>query len=332
MLPPPGAIAAGGLYTATEFDVRALDPLRPSLVEMGRAVVRDGSPQRRRGAADVGGHPGLPGPLRLRLRDRLRVGARRRRGRRARPGSQIRGVRDFVLSRHAAPPEYRVHPYRPVLVDGKRPRRHRAARPAGGSAADARLPAAGRPGMRRARPRPGLRRRRFLRACWTSARRHPISASDCGRCPPAAEMAEAGGTAMSTPRRRARLAAARIVRCQLCAAPATRPAQRRSSRGAAGHASHHRWCCCWRRGCRCWRCRCRAAPASSASTAGWCCAASASESRCRAARFAICSGVLVVSGHMSWLDIFAIGAVLPGSFVAVPTCSPAARPAWWPAS
>ena len=41
MLPPPGAIAAGGLYTATEFDVSALDALRPSLVEMGRAVVRD---------------------------------------------------------------------------------------------------------------------------------------------------------------------------------------------------------------------------------------------------------------------------------------------------
>src|SRR4029453_13794959 len=41
MLPPPGAIAAGGLYTATEFDVTGLDPLRPSLVEMGRAVVRE---------------------------------------------------------------------------------------------------------------------------------------------------------------------------------------------------------------------------------------------------------------------------------------------------
>jgi 1-acyl-sn-glycerol-3-phosphate acyltransferase len=27
-------------------------------------------------------------------------------------------------------------------------------------------------------------------------------------------------------------------------------------------------------------------------------------------------GVLVVSGHMSWLDVFAIGSVLPGSFVA----------------
>ena len=65
MLPPSGAIAAGGLYTATEFDVSALDPLRPSLVEMGRAVVRDGSPQRRCGAADVGGHSGLPGPLRI---------------------------------------------------------------------------------------------------------------------------------------------------------------------------------------------------------------------------------------------------------------------------
>ena len=27
-------------------------------------------------------------------------------------------------------------------------------------------------------------------------------------------------------------------------------------------------------------------------------------------------GVLVVSGHVSWLDVFAIGSVLPGSFVA----------------
>jgi putative hemolysin len=41
MLSPTGAVAAGGLYSATEFDIQALDPLRPSLVEMGRAVVRD---------------------------------------------------------------------------------------------------------------------------------------------------------------------------------------------------------------------------------------------------------------------------------------------------
>src|ERR1700755_2809188 len=39
MLPPSGAIAAGGLYTATEFDVAGLDELRPSLVEMGAAAV-----------------------------------------------------------------------------------------------------------------------------------------------------------------------------------------------------------------------------------------------------------------------------------------------------
>jgi putative hemolysin len=35
------------------------------------------------------------------------------------PGSELRGVRDFVLSRHAAPPEYQVYPYRPVVVDGR---------------------------------------------------------------------------------------------------------------------------------------------------------------------------------------------------------------------
>ena len=40
MLPPPGAIAAGGLYSAGEFDISALDTLRPFMVEMGRAVVR----------------------------------------------------------------------------------------------------------------------------------------------------------------------------------------------------------------------------------------------------------------------------------------------------
>ncbi|MGO9386358.1 MAG: GNAT family N-acetyltransferase [Mycobacterium sp.] len=120
MLAPAGAIAAGGLYTATEFDVRAFDPLRPSLVEMGRAVVREG--HRNGGvvllmwagilayldrydydyvtgcvSVPIGGDSDGPEP----------------------PGSQLRGVRDFVLSRHAAPPQYRVHPHRPVIVDGK---------------------------------------------------------------------------------------------------------------------------------------------------------------------------------------------------------------------
>ena len=63
MLPPPGAIAAGGLYTATEFDIAELDPLRDSLVEMGRAVVRG---DHRNGAVVLlmWAESGLPGPLR----------------------------------------------------------------------------------------------------------------------------------------------------------------------------------------------------------------------------------------------------------------------------
>lgn len=116
MLPPPGAIAAGGLYTATEFDVRAWDSLRPSLVEMGRAVVR---PDHRNGAVvllmwtgilaylDRAGYDHVAGCVSVPIRG---DGA---------PGAQIRGVRDFVARRHAAPAEHTVTPYRPVVLDGR---------------------------------------------------------------------------------------------------------------------------------------------------------------------------------------------------------------------
>ncbi len=119
MLPPPGAIAAGGLYTATEFDVSALDPLRPSLVEMGRAVVREGH---RNGAVvllmwagilaylDRSGYDYVAGCVSVPVIDSDESSL---------PGSQLRGVRDFVRQRHAAPAEYTVHPYRPVAVDGR---------------------------------------------------------------------------------------------------------------------------------------------------------------------------------------------------------------------
>jgi putative hemolysin len=118
MLPPPGAIAAGGLYTATEFDVAALDPLRPSLVEMGRAVVRH---DHRNGGVVLLMWAGI-----LAYLDRcgydyvtgcvsVPVGGSADEA----PGSQIRGVRDFVLRRHGAPAQYTVHPYRPVTIDGK---------------------------------------------------------------------------------------------------------------------------------------------------------------------------------------------------------------------
>ena len=117
MLPPPGAIAAGGLYTATEFDVTRLDSLRPSLVEMGRAVVRD---DHRNGGVvllmwagilaylDRCGYDYVTGCVSVPVADSA-----------AEPGGQIRGVRDFVLRRHAAPAEYTVYPYRPVTIDGK---------------------------------------------------------------------------------------------------------------------------------------------------------------------------------------------------------------------
>ena len=118
MLPPAGAAAAGGLYTATEFDVRGLDALRPSLVEMGRAVVRA---DHRNGSVvllmwagilaylDRCGYDYVTGCVSVPV-----IGSAGEA-----PGAQIRGVRDFVRRRHAAPSRYTVHPYRPVTVDGK---------------------------------------------------------------------------------------------------------------------------------------------------------------------------------------------------------------------
>jgi putative hemolysin len=120
MLPPPGAIAAGSLYTATEFDVRALDPLRPSLVEMGRAVVRA---DHRNGGVVLLMWAGILAYLDRCCYDYVTgcvsVPTHDPDDPTAAPGSQIRGVRDFVLRRHAAPAEFTVHPYRPVVLDGK---------------------------------------------------------------------------------------------------------------------------------------------------------------------------------------------------------------------
>ena len=114
MLPPAGAIAAGGLYTATEFDVRAFDALRSSLVEMGRAAVRDGH---RNGGVVLLMWAGILAYLDRRDYDYVTgcVSVPIQTDGEA-AGSQIRGVRDFVLKRH--PARYRVRPYRPVCIDG----------------------------------------------------------------------------------------------------------------------------------------------------------------------------------------------------------------------
>jgi putative hemolysin len=120
MLSPTGAIAAGGLYTATEFDIRALDSLRPSLVEMGRAVVRS---DHRNGAVvllmwagilaylDRCGYDYVTGCVSVPVKGNAGDGEP--------PGTQIRGVRDFVLRRHGAPANYQVRPHRPVIIDGR---------------------------------------------------------------------------------------------------------------------------------------------------------------------------------------------------------------------
>jgi putative hemolysin len=120
MLPPHGAAAAGGLYTATEFDITALDSLRPALVEMGRAVVHN---DHRNGAVvllmwagilaylDRCDYDYVTGCVSVPIQGNASEGEP--------PGSQIRGVRDFVLRRHPAPADYRVHPYRPVIIGGR---------------------------------------------------------------------------------------------------------------------------------------------------------------------------------------------------------------------
>jgi len=116
MLPPPGAIAAGGLYSATEFDVAELDSLRPSLVEMGRAVVR--ADHRNGGVVllmwagilaylDRSGYDYVTGCVSVPVQGTPEET----------PGSHIRAVRDFVRKRHASP--FTVHPRRPVVLDGK---------------------------------------------------------------------------------------------------------------------------------------------------------------------------------------------------------------------
>jgi putative hemolysin len=116
MLPPPGAIAAGGLYSATEFDVGELDALRPSLVEMGRAVVRE---DHRNGGVvllmwagilaylDRSGYDYVTGCVSVPVQGTPEET----------PGSHIRAVRDFVRERHASP--FTVRPHRPVVLDGK---------------------------------------------------------------------------------------------------------------------------------------------------------------------------------------------------------------------
>lgn len=112
LLPPERATAAGRLYADGEFDLSALGPLRPQLVETGRSCVH---PDHRNGAV-VGlmwtglaryllltGHRWLGGCASVPLTDGGTVAAR---------------VWDHVRSRYLAPEEHRVRPRRPWNPDG----------------------------------------------------------------------------------------------------------------------------------------------------------------------------------------------------------------------
>jgi putative hemolysin len=115
MLPPERVAAAGMLYSETEFDLRAIAPLRPSLVETGRSCVH---PDHRSGAVVslvwagiaryllLTGHRWLAGCASVPLAD---------------GGTLAAGVWETVRHRHLAPAPYRVRPLRPWEPTGAVP-------------------------------------------------------------------------------------------------------------------------------------------------------------------------------------------------------------------
>lgn len=115
LLPPERAAVAGRLYAESEFDLAALDPIRSSLVEVGRSCVH---PDHRDGAV-IGlvwagiarymtdrGHAWLAGCCSLPLAD---------------GGALAAGAWDRVRTKHLAPEEYRVRPLLPWVPARRRP-------------------------------------------------------------------------------------------------------------------------------------------------------------------------------------------------------------------
>lgn len=111
LLPPERAAVAGRLYSEGEFDLRALDPIRPGLVEVGRSCVH---PDHRDGAV-IGliwagiarymvdrGHEWLAGCCSVPLAD---------------GGALAAATWDRVSAGHLAPEEFRVRPLTPWTPD-----------------------------------------------------------------------------------------------------------------------------------------------------------------------------------------------------------------------
>ncbi|MEV7726324.1 GNAT family N-acyltransferase [Streptomyces sp. NPDC087917] len=112
LLPPERAAIAGRLYSEGEFDLSALDPIRPDLVEVGRSCVH---PDHRNGAVialiwaglarymERSGHNWLAGCCSIPLSD---------------GGALAAATRESVLARNLAPQEYRVTPHLPWNPEG----------------------------------------------------------------------------------------------------------------------------------------------------------------------------------------------------------------------
>ncbi|WP_174557073.1 GNAT family N-acetyltransferase [Nocardia jejuensis] len=117
MLPPDKVTAAGGYYTATEFDLTALDPTGNRIVEMGRACV---VPDHRNGSTLTLMWAGILHYIQLTGYDWIMgcVSVPMQATPEDAPGVNVRGVRDLLLRKHALEAERHVRPYNPVIVDG----------------------------------------------------------------------------------------------------------------------------------------------------------------------------------------------------------------------
>ncbi|MEU6404929.1 GNAT family N-acyltransferase [Streptomyces sp. NPDC046985] len=124
LLPPERAARAGRLYSEGEFDLTALAPIRPGLVEVGRSCVH---PDHRDGTV-IGliwagiarymvdrGHEWLAGCCSVPLAD---------------GGALAAATWNRVSARHLSPPEHRVRPLLPWIPPAAAPSRARTELPA----------------------------------------------------------------------------------------------------------------------------------------------------------------------------------------------------------
>lgn len=115
MLPPDRAAEAGRLYSETEFDLTAVRPLLPGVVETGRSCVH---PDHRTGSVVSLMWAGIARYMLLTGRTMLAGCASVPLGD---GGHLAAAVWNMVRDNHMSPPEYRVRPLHPWQPDGVRP-------------------------------------------------------------------------------------------------------------------------------------------------------------------------------------------------------------------